>query len=53
MRLTACMLVIFTFCLAAGPSAASGILIVPQGNRHVEQPGVPGASVRRTKAGRT
>nr|WP_167528292.1 DUF1402 family protein [Sinorhizobium terangae] len=27
--------------------------MVPAGNRHVEQPKIPGASVRRTKAGRT
>lgn len=53
MRLTACLLVIVTLCLSAGPSAATGLQVVPPGNRHAEQPGIPGASVRRTKAGRT
>ncbi|MCF6369074.1 DUF1402 family protein [Rhizobium sp. TRM95001] len=32
---------------------AAGLRPVPEGNRHVEQPKVPGASVRRTRAGRT
>ena len=32
---------------------AAGLRAVPEGNRHVEQPKVPGASVRRTRAGRT
>lgn len=32
---------------------AAGLRSVPEGNRHVEQPKVPGASVRRTRAGRT
>ncbi|WEX88681.1 DUF1402 family protein [Sinorhizobium garamanticum] len=53
MRLTACLLVIATLCLSAGPGTATGITMVPEGNRHVEQPKIPGASVRRTKAGRT
>ncbi|THK33492.1 DUF1402 family protein [Ensifer sp. MPMI2T] len=51
MRLTACLLVIATLCLSAGPGVAAEM--VPAGNRHVEQPKIPGASVRRTKAGRT
>lgn len=45
-------------CLAAGalygglvPAAAA--VKVPPGNRHVEQPPVPGASTRRTRAGKT
>ncbi|MDK1376068.1 MULTISPECIES: DUF1402 family protein [unclassified Sinorhizobium] len=53
MRLTACLLVIAMLCLSAGPGAAGEINVVPAGNRHVEQPKIPGASVRRTKAGRT
>ncbi|MCA1368753.1 DUF1402 family protein [Bradyrhizobium sp. BRP14] len=53
MRLTACLFVIAALCLATVPSAASEIRVVPEGNRHLEQPRVPGASVRRTKAGRT
>ncbi|WP_246748795.1 DUF1402 family protein [Rhizobium setariae] len=32
---------------------ASAVTLVPEGNRHAEQPKVPGASQRRTKAGRT
>lgn len=32
---------------------AAGLRTVPDGNRHAEQPNVPGASVRRTKAGKT
>jgi len=38
--------------LGAG-SAAAAATIVPPGNRSVEQPGVPGASAKRTNAGRT
>lgn len=32
---------------------AASVVTVPPGNRHAEQPAVPGASVRRTKAGKT
>lgn len=32
---------------------ALAIDVVPSGNRNAEQPGIPGASVRRTKAGKT
>lgn len=32
---------------------AGAVTLVPPGNRHAEQPDVPGASARRTKAGRT
>jgi hypothetical protein len=32
---------------------AGAVTLVPEGNRHAEQPDVPGASARRTKAGRT
>ncbi|QFI68202.1 hypothetical protein EKH55_3328 [Sinorhizobium alkalisoli] len=52
-RLTACLFVIATLCLAVARPAAAEIRMVPEGNRHAEQPNVPGASVRRTKAGRT
>lgn len=38
--------------LASGvPAGASGVAVVPEGNRNAEQPAVPGASIRRTKAG--
>lgn len=52
-RLTACLLAIATLCFAAVQTAAAEIRTVPEGNRHAEQPQVPGASVRRTRAGRT
>jgi Protein of unknown function (DUF1402) len=39
--------------LALGAGAAQAQTIVPVGNRHPEQPGVPGASAKRTQAGRT
>jgi hypothetical protein len=37
----------------SGPVLAAGGRAVPEGNRFQEQPDIPGASVRRTKAGRT
>ncbi|WP_371833387.1 DUF1402 family protein [Ferirhizobium litorale] len=46
-------LILAVGCFAAGAANAVGVRVVPQGNRHVEQPAVPGASVRRTKAGKT
>jgi hypothetical protein len=39
--------------LALGVGAAQAQTIVPVGNRHPEQPGVPGASAKRTQAGKT
>lgn len=53
MRFTACLLVIAMFCLGAAEPAAAEARMVPEGNRHLEQPNIPGASLRRTKAGRT
>ncbi|KQY25799.1 DUF1402 family protein [Rhizobium sp. Root482] len=47
------MLLIAAMFLATGPALAGGIKTVPEGNRFQEQPNVPGASVRRTKAGKT
>lgn len=38
---------------SAPAALAGGLSVVPPGNRNAEQPKVPGASVRRTKAGRT
>jgi hypothetical protein len=38
---------------AASILPASAVTLVPEGNRHAEQPPVPGASKRRTKAGKT
>lgn len=35
------------------PTPASADTVVPPGNRNIEQPKIPGASVRRTRAGRT
>lgn len=37
----------------SAPSAQAGGTVVPSGNRNAEQPKVPGASVRRTRAGKT
>ena len=53
MRLTACLLLIATLCFSAAQPALAEVRVVPEGNRHAEQPRVPGASLRRTKAGRT
>jgi hypothetical protein len=39
--------------LALGVGIAQAQIIVPVGNRHLEQPGVPGASAKRTQAGKT
>ncbi|WP_442953864.1 DUF1402 family protein [Pararhizobium sp.] len=38
---------------AQGQALAAGLHVVPEGNRFQEQPKIPGASVRRTKAGKT
>lgn len=40
-------------CLVPTLASARTIVVVPPGNRHAEQPAIPGASVRRTKAGKT
>ncbi len=37
----------------AVPAFAEAVVVVPEGNRHAEQPKIPGASTRRTSAGRT
>lgn len=37
----------------ASVEAQADVQRMPEGNRHAEQPNVPGASVRRTKAGKT
>jgi hypothetical protein len=39
--------------IATTPVLAGAMTIVPEGNRNAEQPKIPGASVRRTRAGRT
>ena len=45
---------LFTAAWAASSSTfAVAATIVPEGNRNVAQPKIPGASVRRTRAGRT
>jgi hypothetical protein len=49
-RLSILIVIILT---AAGLSQAGAQTVVPAGNRSVEQPGVPGGSTRRTKAGKT
>ena len=39
--------------VVSGVCQAQAQTVVPPGNRHVEQPGVPGASSKRTQAGKT
>ncbi|MHA6641454.1 DUF1402 family protein [Mesorhizobium sp. A623] len=45
--------VILALVLAAGALPAAAATRVPPGNRHVEQPSIPGASSRRTQATNT
>jgi len=52
-RLIVSMLLVAAMFVVGGPAIAAGGRPVPEGNRFQEQPSVPGASVRRTKAGRT
>lgn len=40
-------------CMWCSLEPAEAMTRVPPGNRHAEQPPIPGASVRRTKAGKT
>jgi hypothetical protein len=47
------MLLVAAMMAVTGPAVADGIRVVPEGNRYQEQPNVPGASARRTKAGKT
>ncbi len=42
-----------TLCLLGFFQPAAAMTRVPPGNRHAEQPPIPGASVRRTRAGKT
>ena len=51
MRLRILAMSLATLSLAAGSAQAQ--TIVPPGNQHAEQPGVPGASKKRTQAGKT
>ncbi len=53
MRPIVSMLLVAVMLVVGGPVFAAGGRAVPEGNRFQEQPNVPGASVRRTKAGRT
>src|SRR5690606_21213475 len=48
-------LILVVLLIVGGIAAAEagGLRPVPEGNRNIEQPKVPGASVRRTRAGRT
>src|SRR5690606_27233289 len=39
--------------LAPAGVNAGPLRVVPEGNRNAEQPSIPGASVRRTQAGKT
>ncbi len=49
--LIALLLTVAWAASSTGPAMA--MTIVPEGNRNAEQPKIPGASVRRTRAGRT
>ncbi len=40
-------------CALLAPTLSHAATMVPSGNRNAEQPAIPGASVRRTKAGKT
>ncbi|MBX9456945.1 MAG: DUF1402 family protein [Rhizobium sp.] len=51
-RFLVILIALFGFA-AASVLPASAVTLVPAGNRHAEQPAVPGASKRRTKAGKT
>ncbi len=53
MRVIVQMLVLAGVILVTAPAFADGLRVVPEGNRYQEQPNVPGASMRRTKAGKT
>ncbi len=53
MRYLVLTLVAIFSILSIEPLWAGPLLVVPEGNRNVEQPQVPGASTRRTKAGKT
>jgi len=46
-------LLLAALLIAAAAPFASAATLVPPGNRSVEQPGVPGASTKRTKSGGT
>ncbi len=41
------------FVIATGPADASAQVMVPAGNRFIEQPGVPSGSTKRTREGKT
>ena len=47
------VLALITALIASGAPARAEIRVMPEGNRNAEQPLVPGASVRRTKAGKS
>ena len=53
MRKTIVLLSGFAVAAALACSPAAAQIIVPAGNRNADQPQVPGASMKRTKAGKT
>ena len=53
MRHSLAVLLVAATLLGAGYQTAAAVTVVPPGNRHAEQPAIPGASVRRTRAGKT
>lgn len=51
-RLLVTLIAVFGFA-AVSILPGKAVTLVPEGNRHAEQPAVPGASKRRTKAGKS
>jgi hypothetical protein len=47
------VLILTCITLAMPMLAANAVTLVPPGNRYAEQPDIPGASTKRTKAGKT
>ena len=52
-RMSRRLLLLFCLAVAAGGAPAHAASVVPEGNRNLEQPPVPGASAARTRALRT
>lgn len=53
MRKLLAIIVLTTATLVGSLQPAFAVVEVPPGNRHAEQPPIPGASTRRTRAGKT
>jgi hypothetical protein len=53
MTRSSCFAVALVVALGVGAVDTQAQTLVPPGNRHIEQPGVPGASTKRTQAGKS